>query len=100
MGATTKVKLSTDRACMGDEFEALKQVLGGSGSQVMSKSEIFDLNRELKVTPSSRRILVDNFKTIGFQIVKSQTFLLLNYWRWAVIPQSRSISNHELSIAH
>ena len=41
MGATTKVKVSTDRARIGDEFRALKQVLGGSGSRVMSESVFF-----------------------------------------------------------
>ena len=45
IGATTKVKLSTDRACIGDEFRALKQVMGRSGSQVMSEGVIFWPNR-------------------------------------------------------
>ena len=54
IGATTKVKLSTDRACIGDEFRALKQVLGRSRSRVMPKSVIFCQNRDPNSDPLLR----------------------------------------------
>ena len=58
IGARTKVKLSTDRACIGDEFRALKQVLGRSGSGVMSKSVIFWPNSDPISDPLRRMHIV------------------------------------------